>query len=254
MTAANSPGGTAPAAEGPGAGGLSGPLLVLVRHGQTQSNVLKSLDSRPPGPPLNELGFAQAEALGLAMAVEPVTAVYASTAVRAQQTAAPLAARLGLPVEVVTGVHEVFCGDLEGRADEAAREVFDEVYAAWADGDLGRRLPGGESAIELRERFLPVVAELWARHADTPDRVLVLVSHGAAIRLAAGALIGEYADTRYVPNAGRVVLAPLDRPAGPGGSAGGAGGWLLKSWDEGSPVPGDSTGGAGDQTPDHSTD
>jgi len=60
----------------------------------------------------------------------------------------------------------------------------------------------------------------------------VLVSHGAAIRLAAGALIGEYADTRYVPNAGRVVLAPLD---GQRASAGGAGGWLLKSWDEGSP-------------------
>jgi probable phosphoglycerate mutase len=252
VTGANPPGGGGAQVEAnPGAGGLSGPLLVLVRHGQTQSNVLKSLDSRPPGPPLNELGLAQAEALGLAMAVEPVTAVYASTAVRAQQTAAPLAARLGLPVQVVEGVHEVFCGDLEGRADDAARELFDEVYAAWADGDLSRRLPGGESAIQLRERFLPVVADLWARHADTPDRVLVLVSHGAAIRLAAGALIGEYADTRYVPNAGRVVLAPL---GGPGGETGGAGGWLLKSWDEGSPVPGDSTGGAGDQSPDHTED
>jgi len=65
--------------------GLSGPLLVLVRHGQTASNVLKSLDSRPPGPPLNELGRAQAEALGAAMAVEPITAVYASTAVRASR-------------------------------------------------------------------------------------------------------------------------------------------------------------------------
>ncbi|HEX4247307.1 MAG TPA: histidine phosphatase family protein [Pseudonocardia sp.] len=247
MTATNPAPNSGPHA---GSGELTGPLMVLVRHGQTMSNVLKSLDSRPPGPPLNELGTAQAEALGLAMGVEPVTAVYASTAVRAQQTAAPLAARLGLPVQVVDGVHEVFCGDLEGRADEAAREQFDEVYAAWADGDLSRRLPGGESALELRERFLPVVAELWARHAATPDRVLVLVSHGAAIRLAAGALIGEYADTRYVPNAGRVVLAPLDPPAG----SAGAGGWLLKSWDEGSPVEGDSTGGAGDQTPDHSTD
>jgi len=223
-----------------GASGMTGPLLVLVRHGQTDSNVLKSLDTLPPGPPLNELGFAQAEALGKVMAVEPVTAVYASTAVRAQQTAAPLAARLDLPVQVVPGIHEVFCGDLEGRSDQAARELFDEVYDAWAKGDLARRLPGGESALGLRARFLPVVAELWARHAGTPDRLLVVVSHGAAIRLAAGALIGEYADTRYVPNAGRVVLAPVDD--GPDGAAG----WLLKSWDEGSPVPGDATGGAGE--------
>jgi len=34
-----------------------------------------------------------------------------------------------LTVEVVPGVHEVFCGDLEGRSDEAAREMFDEVYS-----------------------------------------------------------------------------------------------------------------------------
>jgi probable phosphoglycerate mutase len=220
--------------------GGTGPLLVLVRHGQTDSNVCKALDSRPPGPPLNELGRAQADALAEVMAGEPVTAVYASTALRAQQTAAPLASRHGLDVGVVQGVHEVFCGDLEGRADHAARERFDEVYAAWADGDLDRRLPGGESAAELRARFLPVVARLWARHAEVADRVLVLVSHGAAIRLAAGALIGEYADTRYVPNAGRVVLAPLSSvwAAGPGEA-----GWLLKAWDEASPVPGDVTGG-----------
>jgi len=74
-------------------------------------------------PALNELGRAQAEALGAAMAVEPITAVYASTAVRAQQTAAPVAARRGLTVEVVPGVHEVFCGDLEGRSDERQGDV-----------------------------------------------------------------------------------------------------------------------------------
>jgi broad specificity phosphatase PhoE len=228
--------------------GGAGPLLVLVRHGQTDSNVRHALDSRPPGPPLNELGRAQAQALAEAMATEPVTAVYASTALRAQQTAGPLAAWHGLPVEVVDGVHEVFCGDLEGRADHAARELFEEVYAAWADGDLERRLPGGESAVEVRARFLPVVAELWARHAHTPDPVLVLVSHGAAIRMAAGALIGEYADTRYVPNAGRVVLAPLHGVDGGSADPGriGEAGWLLKSWDEASPQPGDVTGGAGE--------
>ena len=36
---------------------------------------------------------------------------------------------------------------------------------------------------------------------------VVLVSHGAAIRLAVGALLGERVETRYVPNAGLVVLA-----------------------------------------------
>jgi probable phosphoglycerate mutase len=240
------------------AGSGGGPLLVLVRHGQTDANLAKALDSRPPGPPLNEVGQAQAAALAVALEAStdgPVAAVYTSVALRAQQTAAPLAARLGLPVEVVDGVHEVFCGDLEGRSDQAAREVFEQVNRDWAHGELGRPLPGGESAEQLRARFLPTVARLWARHADRSDGLVVLVSHGAAIRLAVAALIGGYAETRYVPNAGRVVLAPLPGP--PDGVTGGSGvtgvtgadateapgRWVLSFWDDGPPVPGDSTGG-----------
>ena len=229
----------------------SGPWLVLVRHGQTDANVAKVLDSRPPGPPLNEVGHAQAAALAVAMADPaadgPLLAVHASVAVRAQQTAAPLAARLGLDVQVVEGVHEVFCGDLEGRSDEAARGVFEQVNRAWADGDLSRPLPGGESAAQVRARFLPAVARLWRRYTDPDgadtDGLVVLVSHGAAIRVAAAALIGEYAETRYVPNAGRVVLAPLPNPMSRPDGEPGLGRWVLKSWDEGSPTPGDSTGG-----------
>jgi hypothetical protein len=94
--------------------------LVLARHGQTDANVRRELDSRPPGAPLNELGRAQAEALAQRLADAPVTAVHASRALRAQQTAAPVAAAHGLPVAVVDGVQEVFVGDLEGRSDVAA--------------------------------------------------------------------------------------------------------------------------------------
>jgi broad specificity phosphatase PhoE len=216
--------------------GGSGPLLVMVRHGQTDANLIKALDTRPPGAPLNARGHAQARAVAGRLAVEPVSAVYASAAVRAQQTAEPIAARHRLRVEVVEGVQEVFCGDMEGRSDHAAREEFDEVYAAWAAGDLARKLRGGESALDLRERFLPVLARLWERHGDQSNRVVVLVSHGAAIRLAAAALIGEYAETLYVPNTGRVVLAP--------GASATPGDWLVKFWEEGAQRRGDATGGA----------
>lgn len=217
---------------------MTGPLLILVRHGQTDSNVNKTLDTVLPGAPLNQLGQAQARAAAAGFTGLDVAAVYSSMATRAQQTAAPIAATVGLEVQLVAGVHEVFCGDLEGRSDEDARAQFDEVYAAWADGDLNRRLPGGESAQDLRDRYLPVVAQLWTRHTDEPDRPIVLVSHGAAIRMAAAALLGETAETEYVPNAGRVELAPLSDAPTPGA-------WRLKSWEQGSPEPGDVTGGAG---------
>lgn len=209
---------------GPGANGLR---LVLIRHGQTDSNVRRALDTRPPGAPLNALGEAQASALGARLAAEPVTAVHASTATRAQQTAAPVAAAHGLDVAVIDGIHEVFCGELEGRHDSVAREQFDLVYESWWNGDLDARLPGGESARDLRDRFLPAVARITA--AATGD--VVLVSHGAAIRLAAAALLGDNAETQYVPNTGLVVLRPEN------------GSWALEHWDSAVPVPGDVTAG-----------
>ncbi|MFI9810738.1 histidine phosphatase family protein [Saccharothrix variisporea] len=182
--------------------------LILVRHGETASNLKMALDSLPPGPPLTDAGVAQAAALGEALATEPVSAVYASTAVRAQQTAAPVAAAHGLDVEVVDGVQEIFCGDLEGRHD---REAFDEFIAAahrWAAGDLDATIPGGESGRQVIDRFLAAVDKVCARHA--PDDTVVLVSHGGAIRLAALAMARNVQpallEAGLLPNTGQVVL------------------------------------------------
>ena len=201
--------------------------LVLVRHGRTIANAARVLDSRPPGAPLDELGRAQADLLAERLADHPVRAVHASQAIRTQQTAAPVAAAHGLAVEVVDGVHEVSIGDLEGRSDEAALETFFEVYNAWWRGELDARLPGGESALDLRARFLPAVERIVG--ADDGD--VVLVSHGAAIRMAAAALLGDTVETWYVPNAGLVVLRREPQS------------WVLESWDTAEPVRGDVTAG-----------
>jgi probable phosphoglycerate mutase len=155
--------------------------------------------------------------------------VYASVATRAQQTAAPVAAAHGLDVTVIEGVHEVFVGEFEGRSDTRAREAFDAVYDAWWAGDLDARLAGGESARDVRERFLPALDPLL----DGAAGDVVLVSHGAAIRLAAAALLGDTAETWYVPNTGLVVLRP-----GADGRA-----WELEHWDRAVPVLGDVTAG-----------
>ena len=199
--------------------------LILARHGRTEGNVIKALDSRPPGMPLDEVGRTQAEELARRLAAKPLAAVYASRATRAQQTAAPVAAAHDLSVVVLDGVQEADCGELEGATDPASHERFQDVYEAWLNEEFDVRLPGGESAFDVRARF---VAAVEAVAADEP---VVVVSHGAAIRLGVGALLGEGAETRYVPNAGLVVLT------------GTPGRWALEHWDGAEPVPGDVTGG-----------
>jgi broad specificity phosphatase PhoE len=199
--------------------------LILARHGRTAGNVVRALDSRPPGMPLDDVGRAQAEDLARRLAAQPVAAVYASRATRAQQTAAPVAAAHDLSVVVIDGVQEADCGELEGATDPASHERFQDVYEAWLNEEFDARLPGGESALEVRARFVAAVEAVAG--ADP----VVVVSHGAAIRLGVGALLGEGAETRYVPNAGLVVLT------------GTPGRWALEHWDGAEPVPGDVTGG-----------
>lgn len=196
--------------------------LVLVRHGETASNVSRALDSRPPGPPLNEQGRQQAARLAEELATEPVVAVYASTAVRAQQTAEPVARRHGMRVHVLDGVHEVQVGDLEGLADQESLDRFFAVYSAWVDGDLHRPMPGGETGQQVLDRFLAAVRDISDRHADGS---VVLVGHSASIRLAGMALApnvpGGLAEGALLPNTGRVVLeADTSSPTG----------WQCLSW------------------------
>ncbi|MBW4719592.1 histidine phosphatase family protein [Saccharothrix obliqua] len=203
--------------------------LILVRHGETASNLKMALDTRPPGPPLTEAGVAQAAALAADLAAtERVTAVYASTAVRAQQTAAPVAAAFGLDVEVLEGVHEIFCGDLEGRHDKEAFELFLVAVHAWTAGDLDATIPGGESGRQVIDRFVAAVGKQAARHR--PDETVVLVSHGGAIRMGALGLATNVrpvlAETGLLPNTGRVVLED------------GEDGWVCTSWTGVDPLPG----------------
>ena len=182
--------------------------LILVRHGETASNVKMALDSLPPGPPLTDAGVAQAAALAEQLAAEPVEAVYASTAVRAQQTAEPVAAAHGLAVEVVDGVQEIFCGDLEGRHDREAFEIFIATVKRWAEGDLDVPLPGGESGRQVLDRYLAAVDKIVAKHHD--GDTVVLVSHGGSLRMGALALARDVtpalAEAGLLPNTGRVVL------------------------------------------------
>jgi broad specificity phosphatase PhoE len=162
--------------------------LILVRHGESEANVVGSLHCKVPGPALTALGLQQAEALIDGLAGEDVRAVWASTMLRAQQTAAPLAAALGVEVRLHDGLRESDLGDLHDRCDTEAHGLFDDVFAGWTlDADLSLRCPGGESGQEIADRFGAAITEVLA---DLTEGAAVVVSHGAAVRLALLGLCG----------------------------------------------------------------
>jgi broad specificity phosphatase PhoE len=187
--------------------------LVLVRHGQSYGNVDRRLDTRPPGTELTPLGRAQARSF--AQTADHAAGLLAhSSATRARQTALEIGGALQISAQELDGLHEVQVGDLENRNDDEAIDEFTRIYHHWHSGELDIAMPGGESGTDVLDRCLPVLTELRRRYLDDDAWAgdIVVVSHGAAIRLAAKALSGvdgEFALTHHLANLDSVVLAPI---------------------------------------------
>lgn len=150
--------------------------LLLIRHGETDANVRRQLDTAYPGLPLNETGLAQAEALVDKIADEPIDALYCSILTRAQQTAAPLAKARGLKAVVVEGIQEIAAGVEEMNTDW---KPYVDMLMSWSPTNLDVGLEGGETARQFITRFTNAVAAM----EQAGDENVALVSHGAALRV-----------------------------------------------------------------------
>lgn len=85
--------------------------MILLRHGQSEFNLRFTATRRDPGVPdarLTEYGHHQAEQAARILTQQPIARIIASPYTRALQTAAPLARRLGLKVEILPIVRERF--------------------------------------------------------------------------------------------------------------------------------------------------
>jgi broad specificity phosphatase PhoE len=199
--------------------------LLFIRHGQTLDNVNGALGTVIPGPGLTELGLKQASAIPDALASEPIQAVYASTMVRTQTTAEPLARSRGLDVRVIDGIQEIGAGELEGHSDaDSIRLYMGTIFSWWTD--RGARIPGGEDGEGFWSRFSGAIDEITRDH----DGTVAIVSHGAAIRTWVCAtsqnLDAEFSRSHPLENTAVVVVegSPTD-------------GWVTTYW-AGEPVGG----------------
>jgi broad specificity phosphatase PhoE len=186
---------------------------VLVRHGQSFGNVDRRLDTRPPGSELTPLGRDQARAFARDGLSRPGLLLH-SVATRAAQTAAEISAEVYLPASEVAGIHEVQVGELENRSDDDAVAEFNAIYQRWHEGEREVPLPGGENANQVLDRYVPVLTDLRMRYLDDDQWTgdIVVVSHGAAIRLTAAVLAGvesSFVLDHHLNNTEAVVLAPV---------------------------------------------
>jgi probable phosphoglycerate mutase len=165
--------------------------VLLVRHGESQPEHPDRPFPMTGGhgdPPLDPVGVKQAELVADRLQHENIAAIYVSTLQRTHETAAPLAARLGLTPVVEPGLREVFLGDWEGtfRARVAAADPILERIFTEQRWDV---IPGAEAHDEFDDRVWNAFQRIVAAHAD--QRVMV-VSHGGTI----GQLLHRVTDSR----------------------------------------------------------
>ena len=153
-------------------------LLILVRHGETESNRERLALGREDVP-LNERGRRQAAALTASLAGVPATAIYASPLRRAVETARPLAEALGLEVHVDEDLIEMAVGDLEGLSPQELSDRHGDFLREWFSTQAGNlRMPGGESLQDVQDRAWAAIERLRERH---PEETVVVVTHNFTI-------------------------------------------------------------------------
>ena len=178
--------------------------VLWARHGENVANLTRTLSYRVFDGDLTDVGRRQARELGESLAAgggDRIGLLACSPLRRARQTADIVGQRLGLPVAMeLDDLREVNVGELDGRSDAQAWEIYAAVLAAWRAGDTVARFPGGENRDELCARLLRALRVVARGAAAGPSPVLagsaaaersLVVAHGANLRAALPCLAGE---------------------------------------------------------------
>ncbi len=151
--------------------------LLFIRHGETDWNRQQRFQGQIDVP-LNDAGLAQAARLGQRLADEAHDALFSSDLVRAQQTAAPLAAAWGQTPKLVPGLREQSFGVLEGLDVPTIKQRHPDLWQQWLEHRSQFALPNGESLLQFHTRVIDAVRELAGGGAG---KRLVIVTHGGVL-------------------------------------------------------------------------
>jgi broad specificity phosphatase PhoE len=151
-----------------------------VRHGETEWNVNSkvqgTLDTE-----LNDIGLQQAELVAKKLAGENISAVYSSSLKRARITAEKIGEACGLEVNELHDFREICLGPWQGLTIDEINEKYADHFKVYRERPSDFNMPGAETFLQVTQRFCNAMNQIVAAN---PDKNVVIVSHGAAIKAA----------------------------------------------------------------------
>ncbi|MDQ2754560.1 MAG: histidine phosphatase family protein [Actinomycetota bacterium] len=154
--------------------------ILLIRHGESAAAVpgeVPMLDGHGD-PPLHPDGERQAERIAARLAHEQFAAIYVTNLCRTAQTAAPLAAKLGLTPGVEPDLREVFLGSWDGGLYRRHMSEGHPVAKQMIAEQRWDVIPGAEPADSFAARVHAGLSRITARH---PDGRVAVFTHGGVI-------------------------------------------------------------------------
>ena len=145
--------------------------LYFVRHGEVH-NPDHILYGRLPNFHLSDEGERQAQSAASALAQQPLSAVYASPMLRAQQTAQIIARPHSLPLQTDERLNEIYTPH-QGRKLAELEPILFEVY----EGNQ----PPYETLDVIRARLYDFIDDMRQHHAG---QTIAAVTHGDLVVLA----------------------------------------------------------------------
>lgn len=161
--------------------------VYFLRHGETAFSLSGGfcgkldLDLTEQGKEM-AVGFAQA------YAHLPWQAIFVSPMKRTVATATPLCEAVGQEMKIREGLREMSFGDWEEKARDQVKSQYLEDYIRWmTEPAWNAPTGGGETAVEVANRAMPVIAEIEETCSDGP---VLVVSHKTTIRIILCQLLG----------------------------------------------------------------
>ena len=201
--------------------------LVVLRHGQTESNA-KGIWQGQLDHELSQVGHEQARAAAAAIASLRPSRVVSSDLARAHVTAQEVAAASGgLPVTTDPRWREIHAGGWQGLTAAQVYAEYPEDAEKLVTGEDFKRGGHGESLADVAERTRAALDELTA--SMDPGECVVIATHGVTGRSLAAELVGLDQSTawRVLGGFGNCHWAVLEDGAT---SMTGRSGWRITQW------------------------
>jgi len=167
--------------------------LILVRHGETETNIKGKIHKYSDSEVLTSNGIVQIEKTSKALKQYSPVAVYCSKENRAIQSAKIISKGLNIPLFETDGLEERNWGDYAGMSFQEIKEKagmdkmsFEERYTFHP--------PNGESWKETEERLLNTLNEILSKNEN---KNVVLVTHGGSIRIYMPTLLNVSKEESY---------------------------------------------------------